>query len=199
MFQTTNNYNHNSKNHSMSENATFPGDEIASIEEYEAGHNTFDDGNMVRAATVGQKDMDKTTRVVSIKHPKLLSIPKDGDIVIGTVAAVMSSMIAVSIDYINGKPTTSKVECICGTRNIRIRNIALVNDIVTLKILSHLNGTIHATISEPGLGVLFTKCRKCGGKVVPMRDAIKCTECSWIDERKLSSNFGKSDFFNLRD
>jgi len=183
----------------MSENATFPGDEIASIEEYEAGHNTFDDGNMVRAATVGQKDMDKTTRVVSIKHPKLLSIPKDGDIIIGTVAAVMSSMIAVSIDYINGKPTTSKVECICGTRNIRIRNIALVNDIVTLKILSHLNGTIHAAISEPGLGVLFTKCRKCGGKVVPMRDAIKCTECSWIDERKLSSNFGKSDFFNLRD
>jgi len=183
----------------MSENATFPGDKIASIEEYEAGHNTFDDGDMVRAATIGQKDIDKTTRVASVNHPKMLSIPKDGDIIIGTVAAVMSSMIAVSIDYINGKPTTSKVECICGTRNIRIRNIALVNDIVTLKILSHLNGTIHATISEPQLGVLFTKCRKCGGKVVPMRDAIKCTECAWIDERKLSSNFGKSDFFNLRD
>ncbi len=199
MFQTTNNYNHNSKNHSMSENATFPGDEIASIEEYEAGHNTFDDGDMVRAATVGQKDLDKTTRVASIKHPKLLSIPKDGDIIIGTVAAVMSSMIAVSIDYINGKPTTSKVECICSTRNIRIRNIALVKDIVTLKILSHLNGTIHATISEPHLGILFTKCRKCGGKVVPMRDAIKCTDCSWIDERKLSTNFGKNDIFNLRD
>jgi exosome complex component CSL4 len=183
----------------MSENTTFPGDKIASIEEYEAGHNTFDDGDMVRAATVGQKDLDKTTRVASVKHPKLLSIPKVGDIVIGTVAAVMSSMIAVSIDYINGKPTTSKVECICSTRNIRIRNIALVKDIVTLKILSHLNGTIHATISEPHLGILFTKCRKCGGKVVPMRDAIKCTDCSWIDERKLSTNFGKNDIFNLRD
>jgi len=97
----------------MSENTAFPGDKIASIEEYEAGYNTFDDGDMVRAATVGQKDIDKTTRIASIKHPKLLSIPKDGDIVIGTVAAVMSSMIAVSIDYINGKPTTSKVECIC--------------------------------------------------------------------------------------
>jgi len=183
----------------MSENTTFPGDKIASIEEYEAGHNTFDDGDMVRAATVGEKDLDKTTRVASVKHPKLLSIPKVGDIVIGTVAAVMSSMIAVSIDYINGKPTTSKVECICSTRNIRIRNIALVKDIVTLKILSHLNGTIHATISEPHLGILFTKCRKCGGKVVPMRDAIKCTDCSWIDERKLSTNFGKNDILNLRD
>ena len=183
----------------MSDNTTFPGDKIASIEEYEAGYNTFDDGDMVRAATLGQKDINKTTRTISINHPKMLSIPKDGDIIIGTVAAVMASMIAVSIDYINGKPTTSKVECICGTRNLRIRNVALVNDIVTLKIISHLNGTIHAEISEPELGVLFTKCRKCGGKVVTMRDAIKCTDCSWIDERKLSSNFGKSDFFNLRD
>jgi len=111
----------------------------------------------------------------------------------------MSSMIAVSIDYINGKPTTSKVECVCGTRNLRIRNVALVNDIVTLKIVSHINGTIHAAINEPELGILYTKCRKCGGKVVSMRDAIKCTDCAWIDERKLSKNFGKYDFVKLRE
>ncbi len=182
----------------MSENSIFPGDKIASIEEYEAGNNAFDDGDMVRAAAVGEKDIDKTSRTANVRHPKLLSIPKVGDTVIGTVAAVMSSMIAVSIDYINGKPTTSKVECICGTRNLRTRNVALVNDIVALKILNHLNGTIHAAINEPNLGVLFTKCRKCGGKVVPMRDAIKCTDCAWIDERKLSANFGNGDFVNLR-
>ena len=194
-----NNYNHKNKNFSMSENATYPGEKIASIEEYEAGYNAFDDGDMVRAATIGQKDIDKTTRTANIRHPKDLSIPKVGDVVIGTVAAVMSSMIAVSIDYINGNPTTSKVECVCSTRNIRKRNVALVNDIAKLKILNHLNGTIHATIDEPSLGILFTKCRKCGGKVVPMRDAIKCTECSWIDERKLSTDFNKTDFVKLRE
>jgi len=183
----------------MSENSPFPGDKIASIEEYEAGHNTFDDGDMVRAATVGQIDMNKTTRVANVNHPKLLSIPRVGDVIVGAVAAVMSSMIAVSIDYINGKPTTSKVECVCGTRNLRIRNVALVNDIVTLKIVSHINGTIHAAINEPELGILYTKCRKCGGKVVSMRDAIKCTDCAWIDERKLSKNFGKYDFVKLRE
>ena len=43
----------------MSENAIFPGDKIASIEEYEAGENAFDDGDMVRAATVGEKNIDK--------------------------------------------------------------------------------------------------------------------------------------------
>ena len=67
----------------------------------------------------------------------------------------MSSMIAVSIDYINGNPTTSKVECVCSTRNIRKRNIALVNDIAKLKILNHLNGTIHAAIDESSLGILY--------------------------------------------
>ena len=183
----------------MSENSTFPGEKIASIEEYEAGHNTFDDGDMVRAATIGEIDMNKTTRVANVNHPKLLSIPKAGDVIVGNVAAVMSSMIAVSIDYINGKPTTSKVECVCGTRNLRIRNVALVNDIVALKIISHINGTIHAAINEPELGILYTKCRKCGGRVVSMRDAIKCTDCSWIDERKLSKNFGKFDFVSLRE
>ena len=73
-----------------------------------------------------RKDMDKETRIVNVNHPKLLSIPKVGDIIIGTVAAVMSSMVAITIDYINGKSTTSKVECICATRNMRIRNVALV-------------------------------------------------------------------------
>jgi exosome complex component CSL4 len=181
----------------MSESVAFPGDKIASIEEFEAGYNTFDDGDMVRASTVGKQNLDKTTRIASISHPKMLSIPQVGDIIIGTVAAAMSSMIAVSIDYINGKPTTSKVECVCSIRNLRKKNVALVNDIVILKILNHLNGTIHAAIDEPNLGVLFTKCRKCGGKVVPMRDAIKCTECSWIDERKLSTDFGNGDFVQL--
>ena len=183
----------------MSEVTTFPGDKLASIEEYEAGNNTFDDGDMVRAATIGTKNIDKLTRTANIVHPKILSIPKVGDTIIGTVVVVMSSMIAVRIDYINEKPTISKVECVCSTRNIRKKNVALINDIITLKIMSHLNGTIHAAIDEPHLGILFTKCRKCGGKVVQMRDAIKCTECSWIDERKLSTNFGNSEFIKLRE
>ena len=183
----------------MSDNATFPGEVIASIEEYEAGHNAFDDGDMVRAATIGRTDIDRDTRTANIVHPKNFSIPKVGDIVIGTVAAVMSSMIAVSMDYINGKPTTSKVECVCSIRNIRRKNIALANDIVKVKILNHLNGTIHGTIDERDLGVLLTKCRVCGRQVVTYRDAIKCTECGWIDERKLSKDFGKTDFVKLRE
>jgi len=31
-----------------------------------------------------------------------------------------------------------------------------------------------------------------------MRDIIKCTECGWTDDRKLSSDFLKSDFIKIR-
>jgi len=49
------------------------------------------------------------------------------------------------------------------------------------------------------LGVLFTKCRKCGSEVKPLRDIIKCIECGWTDDRKLSNDFLKSDFIKMRE
>jgi exosome complex component CSL4 len=181
----------------MSSNTAIPGDKIATIEEFEGGKNTFEDGHNVRSTVIGITVIDKKNRIAQVENLKFSGIPSVNDIVIGTVAAVMSSMIAVSINYVNNIRTKSNVECICQTRNLRKKNVALLNDIVALKIIAHKNGTIHATISEPDLGVLFTKCKKCGGNVIPLRDAIKCTECNWIDERKLSNNFGKSDFIKL--
>ena len=181
----------------MSDNKTIPGDKIGIIEEYESGKNTFEDGHNVRSTVIGTVDIDKKSRIAQVQNITTSAIPEVDDVVIGTVAAVMSSMIAVSIDYVNNIRTKSNVECICQTRHFRKKNIALVNDIVTLKITAHKNGTIHASIDEPEFGILFTKCKKCGGHVIPMRDAIKCTECNWIDERKLSNNFGKKDFIKL--
>ncbi len=181
----------------MSSDVTLPGEKIAIIEEYESGTNTFDDGHSVRSTVIGTTEIDKKNRVAKVRYSKLLMAPNVNDLIIGQVVAVMSSIMAVSIEYINNKPTSAHIECICPTRNLRKKNVALQGDIVALKIISQLNGTNHATISEPELGVLFTKCRKCGGNVIQKNDSIKCVECNWIDERKLSSNFGKNDFVKL--
>ena len=179
--------------------SVLPGDTLATIEEYAAGNNTYDDGEIIRSTIVGESDIVKNERLVNVKNQDLRKLPEVDDVVIGTVEAVMGSMIAVLIMFVNSKPVQSKVECICSTRNIRKRNIALVKDLVKLKIIGKLNGTIHATISDPELGVLFTKCRKCGKNVKPLRDIIKCTECGWTDDRKLSSDFLKSDFIKMRE
>ena len=180
-------------------NSVLPGDEIAVIEEYEAGSNACADEHVVRATVIGETETDQKKRLVNVKNYKTTSIPEKGDIVIGTVEAVMGSMIAVLINYINSKPVKSQVECICATRSLRKKNVALVKDLVKLKIIGHLNGAIHGSIQEPELGVLFTKCRKCGMGVKPLRDIIKCVECGWTDDRKLSSDFLKSDFLKVRE
>ena len=178
-------------------NSVLPGDKVAGIEEYEAGKNACHDGHVVRATVIGQSEIDKETRVVNVNNHKSISVPEKGDIIIGTVEAVLGSMIAVMIKYVNSEPVKAQVECICPTRNVRKRNVALVKDLVKLKIVGQLNGAIHATIQEPELGVLFTKCRKCGMDVKPLRDIIKCVECGWTDDRKLSSDFLKTDFLKL--
>jgi len=180
-------------------NSVLPGDRIAITEECGAGNNACDDGHIVRATVVGESEVDKKEHLVNVKNHKSTSIPEKGDVIIGTVEAVMGSMIAVLINYINSKPVKSQVECICATRSIRKKNVALVKDLVKLKIIGHLNGAIHATMQDPELGVLFTKCRKCGMDVKPLRDIVKCVECGWTDDRKLSSDFLNTDFFKERE
>ena len=178
----------------MDNNQKIPGEKIASIEEYLPGDNTFEDNDSIRAATIGEVNLDSSERSASINRQTQITVPKVGDIIIGVVEANLPSMIAIAIKFVNGKRVNANLECICVTRHIRKKNIALAKDVVKAEIISHINGTIHASIDSPELGILFTKCRKCFGTVVKMRDAVKCKDCGWIDDRKLSTEFGKSDF-----
>jgi exosome complex component CSL4 len=178
----------------MSQEFKLPGEKIAFLEEYLSGENTFDDGESIRSTMIGEAKFDKSERIASIQNKKSVPIPKIGDEIIGIVEASLGSLIAVSMQYINGNPINSNVECICTTRHMRRKNVALVKDIIKLKIINRINGTIHASMDEPNFGVLFTKCRKCFGEVIQNKDAVKCKDCGWFDDRKLSSDFGKADF-----
>ena len=180
----------------MNKDQKIPGEKIAQIEEYLPGENTFEDNDVIRATTIGNVNLDSSDRSASVNRQKMLTVPNVGDIIIGVVEANLPSMIAIMIKYVNGKKVNSDLECVCVTRHIRKKNIALAKDVVKAEIISHINGTIHASIDSQDLGVLFTKCRKCFGTVVKMRDAVKCKDCGWIDDRKLSSDFGKSEFLN---
>ena len=180
----------------MEENQKIPGEKIAQIEEYLPGDNTFEDNDVIRATAIGSINLDSVEKLASINRQKQITVPKVGDIIIGVVEANLPSMIAIMIKFVNGKRMNSDLECICVTRHIRKKNVALAKDVVKAEIISHINGTIHASIDSQDLGVLFTKCRKCFGTVVKMRDAVKCKDCGWIDDRKLSSEFGKSEFLN---
>ena len=180
----------------MENNQKIPGEKVAQIEEYLSGDNTYEDNDVIRATTIGDVNLDSVERQASVNRQKQITVPKVGDIIIGVLEANLPSMIAIMIKYVNGKKVNSAFECVRVTRHIREKNIALAKAVVKAEIINHINGTIHASIDSQELGVLFTKCRKCFGTVVKMRDAVKCKDCGWIDDRKLSSEFGKSEFLN---
>jgi len=105
-----------------------------------------------------------------------------------------------SLDPIKVDPTLkNRIFSADGDEQVGEWNGEDINDLIKIKILGTLNGAIHATINSPDLGVLFTKCRKCGSEVKPLRDIIKCIECGWTDDRKLSNDFLNSDFIKMRE
>ncbi|NHH97779.1 hypothetical protein DYY66_1119 [Candidatus Nitrosotalea sp. FS] len=181
----------------MSQKPTLPGDKIAIIEEFEMGDNTFDDGQSIRSLVIGTPEFDKTNRIAKINEMRKPAVAKSGDVITGNISALMNNMFAINILYINGKPTHSGLECICQAKGAKKRILVRVGDIVSAKIINLLNGVVHATIGEPELGVLFTQCNKCGAKVVAMGSNIKCVDCGYIEERKLSTRFGNSDFIKF--
>ena len=118
----------------MDNNQKIPGEKIASIEEYLPGDNTFEDNDSIRATTIGQINLDASERSASINRQKQITVPNVGDIIIGVVEANLPSMIAIMIKFVNGKKVNSDLECICVTRHIRKKNIALAKDVVKVEI-----------------------------------------------------------------
>ena len=56
--------------------SVLPGDTLATIEEYAAGNNTYDDGEMIRSTIVGESDIIKNERVVNVKNQELRKFPE---------------------------------------------------------------------------------------------------------------------------
>ncbi|MGI0086746.1 MAG: exosome complex RNA-binding protein Csl4 [Nitrosotalea sp.] len=181
----------------MSSKQALPGDKIATIEEFETGQNTFDDGHSIRSSVVGMPEFDKANRIAKINEIKIPAVPRKGDVIVGNVSALMNNMFAINILYINGKPTHSGLEVICQARGAKKRILVRVSDIAMAKVINLLNGVIHATIGEPELGVLFSTCNKCAGNIVPLGSNVKCVDCGYIEERKLSTKFGNGDFIKF--
>ncbi len=180
-----------------------PGEQIASIEEFEGGKNTYlaPDGT-VRSAAVGTKVYDLKRRIVKVDQKNSPLLPKVGDIVVGNVDMLFSSMVSVKMLYLNDKKFPSGYSAIAsariaprdrdrdrrGDRRAVFRN----GDIVRGRIISLLNSTVHLTLAEKEFGLLYALCFMCGGDTVRTNDnTIKCIECGAFEDRKLAHDYGK--------
>jgi exosome complex component CSL4 len=181
-----------------------PGEQVASIEEFEAGKNTYIHNGSVRSTALGVKIYDFKRRIVKIDQKNSPMLPKIGDILIGYIEMLFGNMFSVRILYINDKKSDAGFSAIASARvggasgrdrgDRRGRIIFRIGDIVRGRVISLLNSTIHITIDEKEFGVLYALCFNCGGNTVRVNNMVKCIECGLYEERKLTNDYGKETF-----
>ena len=189
-----------------------PGEQLASIEEFESGKNTYIENGSIRSMTVGTKVYDFRTRTVRIDQKNSPMLPKIGDILVGYIEMLFGSMLSIRVLFVNGKKSSSGFSAITSARISgsggsgggwgRERGdrrggkvVFRFGDIIRGRVVSLLNSTIHIVIDEKEFGVLYTICFNCGGDTVRMNsNTIKCIECGLYEERKLTHDYGKETF-----
>src|ERR1044071_7535176 len=80
-----------------------PGEQVASIEEFEGGKNTYVNNGLVRSSAVGTKVYDFKRRIVKIDQKNSPMLPKIGDIIVGYIEMLFGSMFSVRILYVNDR------------------------------------------------------------------------------------------------
>jgi len=190
----------------------FPGEQVALIEEFEGGKNTYITDGTIRSKAVGTQVYDFKRRIVKINAKNSPMLPKIGDVLVGYIEMLFGSMMSVRVLYINEKKSYAGFSAIASARtggggsnnsggggwrergDRRGRTIFRVGDIIRGRVISLLNSTIHITIDEKEFGVLYTLCFNCGGDTVRVHNSVKCIECGVYEERKLTHDYGKETF-----
>lgn len=195
-------------------NRITPGILLSVIEEFDSGKNTYVDEGDVRSSVIGGSTIDFSDRILNVKQKNPPMIPKIGDIVVGYIDMLFGNMISVRILYINEKFSKSGFSAIASTRilysgsnynsNWRERSykgkyIFKVGDIIRGRVYSLLNSSIHLTLDEKDLGVVYTICFSCGHEFTKVPGGLKCNFCGNFEDRKVSIDYGKESFTLLYD
>ena len=187
---------------------TLPGDNIASIEEFDAGKNVYVLDGILRSNGVGTRIYDLKKRIARTEKVNAPLLPKIGDITIGFIEMLFGSMMSVRVLYINDKRSLFGFSAIASVRvgssgrerDRRGRSVFRIGDIIRGRVISLLNSSIHIAIDDKEFGVLYTLCFNCSGDTVRIHgNGIKCIECGASEDRKLTNDYGKQTIMAIHE
>lgn len=174
----------------------FPGDKLATIEEFVSGSGSAIVGDSIVSTVVGNEEPDMSNRVMNVSSVKENDniLPTSGDTIIGFVESAQISAAQITIKAINESTSHKELGGLLSLRDDRRRksNPIRAGDTLRATITSTKNSIYHLSLDCPNCGVLQTVCGNCGGTVVALgKDRVKCRECGFVDERLLSEDFIK--------
>ncbi len=186
----------------MPENGDFvvPGTELGYTEEFIPGDGAFEENGVIYAALTGQlkKDM-KERKIAVLPKVEVPPVPKNGDIVLGSIADVKAQVAIVNIIKLLGKDRAMPGE-VTGTVHISQTKDSYVQyldrefktgDIIFAKITNASRMPLQLSTVDKNLGVVKAFCFNCNTALAHYGGKLKCPTCGRMEYRKLSSEYGK--------
>ncbi len=171
----------------------FPGDIIAKEEEYLSGKNTQDiDGDVISTA-FGKVSRDDKSLIISVDTSRQPVIIKRYDIVYGKIIKILNKEAVILISgVVKGNaivPANTEARLKLPIPNKTMySHIITLGDLVRAKIIS--TRPLYATIFDPNLGILKSKCTICRSDLVAENGKLYCRNCGRVEQRKIASDYG---------
>jgi exosome complex component CSL4 len=187
-----------------SQEFVLPGDMIGTSEEFISGINTFEHGGNIYSTATGFVNLNQTTHNISVV-PKTSTPPEieKGDVVIGRISDLKSSMALVEIAKIEGKGEREIVnlqQAAIHVSNVKDRYVKNIMyefspfDIVKAKVIDLKS--MRLTTAGKDLGVIKAYCGRCHVDLIKQSNngnkdnKLKCPVCGNTESRNLSSQYG---------
>lgn len=181
-----------------------PGDMIGTAEEFISNNNTFKYGGNIYSSATGQVRINNKTRAISVV-PKTDIPPmiRNGDVVIGRVNDLRSSVALVEIAMLEGKGEREIVNlqpAAIHVSNVKDSYVKSLDyefspfDLVRAKVIDVK--AMRLSTSGNNLGVIKAYCSKCNVDMEKQSNngnkgsKLKCPVCGNIESRKLAANYG---------
>ncbi len=175
-----------------------PGDFIGTSEEFLNDVGTYERAGNIYAANIGVIEIDTKKMSASvIPRTDTPAVPKEGDVIIGRVSDLKSSVVLVDIARIKGQEDRELATSYRGAIHISNIKNAYVKD------LSHEFGfmdivlgkvidvkTLRLSTDGKELGVIKAICPRCRIMFKREDDTLKCPECEHIETRKIAEGYG---------
>jgi len=177
-----------------------PGDRLCVIEELSPSFGTYERGGIVYAAALGTVSMDLKARSISVLSgdgTMKLALPVQGDVLVGEVSNVFEQRAEVAVvkrnDVDIGTPMISEVHISNVTRRYvkSMHDVIGVGDIVRAVALNTHTMPVELSLVGPELGVIYSKCRKCGNDLtLTTHNNLVCLKCENRETREVASDYG---------
>ncbi|MHB8585010.1 MAG: exosome complex RNA-binding protein Csl4 [Thermoplasmatota archaeon] len=184
----------------MAERAlVFPGDEVATAEEFLPGAGTYEENGTVYAARLGFVKLDATEFKASVEP--VTSVPMQvqaGDMVIGTVESIRSSMAIVQVQRVIREFDREVGGDTNGTLHISraaeyylpsLEDAFRVKDIIRAEVIS-ADPSIQLSTRAPHLGAVKCYCPRDRRMLERQGDLLVCPECEMKLQGKVAEDYG---------